>query len=323
MRIFIENKSKVPPIHNGKGKFAHRLAKAICSLGHDVVDNARSCDINFRMNAIPSSSYGKRVVRLDNACYSREAMHVRNMRNGGNDQVRRAIEQADGIVYQSSVSRNMCEGIFGIRNSHSAIIPNGVNPSDFQAHTVPLRGRKNYMMACQFLHPLRRLPKLLECWSEFVKDKDDAFFYLVHGENIGGVPIPRCKNMEIMPLLNQSELNDMAHSCDATIFLTFQDSCPNFAAESLACGTPLIVNNTNGILEFIDERHAIEIPVDGPHQLGMCDWETPPFQRGETLIEALDTVYRNEKSRPDFPSRLHIANIAEEYIGFFEEILQV
>lgn len=177
-------------------------------------------------------------------------------------------------------------------------------------------------MACQFLHPLRRLPELLKCWNQFAEDKDDAFLYLVYGETVGSVAIPRCKNVEVLSLLQQLELNDLVHSCDVAVFLTFQDSCPNFAAESLACGTPLIVSNTNGILEFIDNGHAIVVPVDGPYQFGVCDWKIPPFQKGETLLKALETVYHENKRQPDFPPRLHIVDVAKRYIDFFKEILQ-
>lgn len=310
------------PSYNGKGKFRWRLAKALQSLGHDIVDNPRLCDIHFRTNALPASQHGKRIVRLDDPCYSREAMHVRNMSKGGNDQIRKAVQKADGIVYQSTVSQRMCEAVVGIHNKQNMIIPNGVDPDDFQPSCIPLRGRKNYLMACQFLHPLRRLPRLLECWDQFVKDKDDAFLHIVYGESIGDPRISDHKNIEILPLLKQPDLNNLISSCDVAIFIKFQDSCPNLAAEVLACGTPLIVNETNGILESVDHQHVTVVPIDGPYQFGMRDWKEPPFRQGETLLEALETIYKEDKRRLDFPPKLHIMNVAKRYADFFEEVLR-
>ncbi len=321
LRIHIQNLGgREAPKYNGKGKFIRRLARAFRLLGHAVIQDSASCDISLRMNAISTSRHGKLITRLDNCCYSNTNIHVMSRSGGGDRNVSEAIRLADGIVYQSSVGKNICEGVLGQRNSHSAVICNGVDVTDFNPSRIKLLGRKNYLIACQLLHDGRRIGKFLGCWNDFVKDKNDAYLYLVFEKSM--TKIPRgIKNLILSEPLSQRKLNDIMFSVDAMILNLYQDCCPNIASECLACKTPLIVNNTNGILEFIGEEHGLVVNIDGENCFRRCRWKHPPFINGKELVSALNQVYLGDKKKFDFPPMLDILGVAKKYVSFFYEVL--
>ena len=317
MKIFIENLRPNMSPYNGKGKFVQRLAAAITGLGHQVVDRPEQCNINFRMNALPSTTHGKRVVRLDSIAYTNDVMH-RKIEN--NKALRSAIKAADGIVYQSQVARQLCEGVLDIVHRNTAVIGNGIQRKGFSPTTIELPGRKNFVFACQFLHHMRRTNRLLEAWEQFVAYKDDAWLHIVYGENMTETRLEGHKNVQLHSILKQPELNNLTHSCDAALLLTYQDACPNYAAEALACNTPIITNNTNGICEYINTSCGWVLNIDGGHTFERAQWSDPPFVNGHELVQALERVYQQPRQQVDFPQALEIETVAGHYLEFFKSL---
>lgn len=321
MKIFIENlKPNMSPF-NGKGKFVRRLATSLEDNGCKIVESPIDCDINFRMNSLPSTTHGKRVVRLDDAVYSKEVMHKKTE---ANKVLRRAVKEADGIVYQSQIAKNMCDGILGFCKGSFKIIYNGVS-IDFseEIDCVDLPG-KNFLHASERLFPMRRLDRILDCWQEFVMDKDDAFLHIVYDKRHNYTSIKdfgSFKNVMVYDIMIQPKLNNLIASCDAAILMKYQDSCPNFGAESIACGTPLLIGNSVGLSEVLSEPEAIVVRVDDTFTFSFVDWTKPPFEHPERLISSFGRVYDMEKPTIKLPEVLNINFVAKQYIDLFEEIL--
>lgn len=61
MRVCIENIKPGMSPYNGKGKFAMRLVKEFRKTGVEIA-SPETADVNFRMNALPSSSHGVSVL---------------------------------------------------------------------------------------------------------------------------------------------------------------------------------------------------------------------------------------------------------------------
>lgn len=319
MKVFLENLKPNMSPYNGKGKFVQRLAESFIRNGVKVVSDPKLCDINLCFNKLPSHNKGKKVVRLDNVTYCKEAMQVKT---NANQRIANAIANADGVVYQSSLSKSVCEKILGVKARSDKVIPNGVNPSIFSGKNIPLKGRVNFLIACQHLHPLRRVNKVLEIWSQFAESRDDVYLYLNYDNNMTDLKCNNIKNVIVGPVLTQSKLNNYIHSCDALIMTTYRDSCPNLAIESLACGTGLIINSNNGLCEFINETHAIVLDIDGPSEIKQEDWVEPPFNNGEFLEKAFEDIYNGKKFMFNFPESLHIDSVSKIYLNFFKELLQ-
>ena len=132
--------------------------------------------------------------------------------------------------------------------------------------------------------------------------------------------------MTVSGALPQKDLNDLLHSVDVVLFLKFQDSCPNLAVESLACGTPVILSNTNGLLDILKPPKAIKVDIDGPKQLGRRTWTKPPFYRPESVNQALQLIYDSDKPVIQgpaalVPAALDITGVALAYCHFFRSLL--
>lgn len=321
MKVYIENLQPNMSPYNGKGKFVQRLAKALQKKGIEIVPTAKTCDINMRMNSLPSQPEGIKVVRLDTVAYSKEKLH-RKIEN--NEVLKQAIIGADGVVYQSAVAQLMCEGVLKTKNHTNAIIANGVDPDEFKPKKVKLKGRVNFLIACQWMHDLRRVDKILKVWNDFSYDKSDVYLYINYHKDMTaeGLYLIFYHNVITGPVLLQEELNEDMAACDAVIQLTYQDACPNMAAEALACGTPIITSTTNGICEYIDSSHGEILDVDGEFTFNTVDWEFPPWQNEHLLLKCFQEFYSRRKQWVcTLPDSLNINNIADQYIQFFEKLL--
>lgn len=318
MKVFIENLKPNMSPYNGKGKFAIRLAKSLTENGIKIVETPDFCDINLCFNKIPENNFGKKIVRLDNVTYCNEAMQVKT---NANERIRESILKSDGVVYQSKTAKNICETILGVSNPRSAICGNGVDPKDFNPQNIELKGKTNFLIACQFLHPLRRIQEVLDCWSEFSKNKNDVFMYVFFDRNMTSIKFNSFKNVITGKILDQEKLNNYAHSCNAVIMTTYRDSCPNFGAEALACGTPLIINKNNGLCEYLNETCGKIVDIDGSDEIKKESWKVPPFENRNDLIDAFEFYHEKDKQKVIFPEELTIGHVAKSYISFFRSLL--
>ena len=196
MKVFIENIRPIMHPHNGKGKFIVRLAEAMKKKGIEIVSDPKECDINLRMNGLPTYDYGIKVVRLDDVAFSNDVIH-KTIYSKGLKKTKYAIKYANGVIYQSKVAKNANEGILDSKAKNDTIIYNGTDPYIHKKESVHLPQGKNFVHACQKLFPQEEIDKLLTFWDVFAKDKDDVFLHLVHDkdENFEQLDIVKHKNV--------------------------------------------------------------------------------------------------------------------------------
>lgn len=303
--------------YNGKGKFIQRLAREFAKRDNiAILDSPNKCDINFRMNSLPSTNYGKSVIRLDNIAYSNETLHRRVMANG---RVADAIINADAVIYQSELSKNNCEVCLGVAPMLSKTIPNGVDVSDFMSPNEIRDSGFTMLFACQILHPMRRVHQLIEWWDSWSTTSDNLIIAFDKDMcDIGRKTLP--KNIKKRGAMGHDELIREIKRCHVIAFSTYMDSCPNLAIESLACGTPIVVNSCNGINEFVKEKNGAFKYDDALPVKSIVNWENPPEFDDVSLDQA---VIEAEKCTTFvFPEQLRIQNVADEYIKLFEKVLQ-
>lgn len=311
IKVFIENLKPNMSPYNGKGKFIQRLAEEFAWRDDiDLVVDPYDCDINFRMNALPSTKYGKKVIRLDNIAYSNETLHKRV---NANAMVADSMVKADGVVFQSTMSMNNCTGCLNVMPKEYAVIPNGVDPKMFRAQTNPLISEHNYLIAHQIMHPMRRLAQVMCDWE---KMPGNNHLYIAFDKDLCGYT--SCpQNASYIDAMKGQLLKDMVRSMDAVLFTTFMDSCPNFAIECLAIGTPIVLPSSCGLLEFVDGCDGVNVYEDAEPVLSLTEWDKPPVYNSESFVNAIKSVCYDFT----FPDRLNIKRVASEYISFFESLL--
>ena len=134
MKIYINNLRPNMSPYNGKGKFVQRLAKELRTRkGVEIVDKPKHCDINFRLNTMPDTDYGKRIVRLNGFNFTLK--NSKDIDKDKND-FRKTLLTADGIIYQSMYAKDLLInylGYDGDENNPYRIIPNGLDPYHFRA----------------------------------------------------------------------------------------------------------------------------------------------------------------------------------------------
>ena len=311
IKVFIENLKPNMSPYNGKGKFIQRLADEFSwRRDIDLVVDPYECDINFRMNALPSTKYGKKVMRLDNVAYSNETLHKRV---NANYMVAESIVKADGVVFQSTMSMNNCTGCLNVMPKKSVVISNGVDPKLFRAQTTPLIAEHNYLIAHQIMHPMRRLAQVLCDWE--TKTKNEHLYIAFDKDLCGYTSCPQ--NCSYIDAMKGQLLKDMVRSMDAVLFTTYMDSCPNFAIECLAIGTPVVLPTSCGLIEFVEGCSGVSIYQDAEPVLSLTAWDKPPAYNSESFFDAMSTLCYDF----DFPEKLNIKNVAGEYVKFFDGLL--
>jgi len=315
MKIYIQNLRPDMSSYNGKGKFVQRLAKELRTRkGVEIVDKPKHCDINFRLNTMPDTDYGKRIVRLNGFNF---ILRDHNSIEEGKSDFRKTLLTADGIIYQSMYAKDLLInylGYDGDENNPYSIIPNGVDPYDFRpVFNIDIR-YKYYLFACQVLHPIRRLESLLNIWQQYDSKK---WLYVVFDQNKNhtGIDFSKYKNVKVFHIMNQETLNHYMKNAIAVINLTYRDSCPNLLIESLACGTPVIADGESGIWEYITGVHGSQVDISLPEKDGVY-----PIKNPHEVKAAMDCCKSLSYNR-ELPNCLKIKNVADKYIKFFEEIL--
>jgi len=316
MKIYIQNLRPDMSPYNGKGKFVQRLARELRTRKDiEIVDKPDNCDINFRMNTLPDTNYGKRVVRLDGFNFTLTS-------NDAIEQDREnfidTLHGANGIIYQSAYAKELLTKYLGYDSDDSKnykIIPNGVDPYDFKPSVDIDLDKKYYLFACQVLHPIRRLESLLNIWQQYDSKK---WLYVVFDQNKNHTDIDfsKYKNVKVFDIMNQETLNHYMKNAIAVINLTYRDSCPNLLIEALACGTPVIADKESGIWEYIiGGTHGHEVDISLPERGGVY-----PIKNPQEVKRAMD-YYKSSSYIRELPDCLKIKNVADKYIKYFEEIL--
>ena len=303
VKIFLQNIRPGMSPYNGKGKFIQRLRDELLTRGDiEIVDNIARCDIHFAMNAYTVFGHCKRVVRLDGykfTCTKEEDIQA------DKDRFRLTFVESDGVVFQSRRSKSILEEYIGKRCVGSAgykVIPNGVPPSEFRPTIDPKRHKKYYLMACQVLHSIRNVDKLLEAWSEIYTDKKLVIVY-DHTRSMVDIDFKKYRNVETMNILMPDDLNNMIYGAVGVINLTTGDNCPNLLIESLAIGTPFIASHDNGIWEYVTTDSGLPVDVGS----------------AESIINAITEIER--LGVVVLPYFLTIEHVAYRYIQYFKEVL--
>ena len=315
MKIYIQNLRPDMSPYNGKGKFVQRLAKELRTRkGIEIVDTPEKCDINFRLNTMPDTNYGKRVVRLNG--FNFVLRDYNSIEEGKND-FRKTLLSSDGIIYQSAYAKELLTKYLGYDSDDSKNyrrIPNGVDPYDFKPSVDIDLHKKYYLFACQVLHPIRRLESLLNIWQQYDSKK---WLYVVfdHNKNYTGIDFSKYKNVRVFDIMDQETLNHYMKNAIAVINLTYRDSCPNLLIEALACGTPVIADMESGIWEYITEIHGSKVDISLPEKGGVYPTKNP-----HEVKLAMD-YYKSSSYNRELPDCLKIKNVADKYIEYFEEIL--
>ena len=167
-------------------------------------------------------------------------------------------QKADKIICVSQDTASVLKKEYQIKKSKTAVIPNGVNLSYFE----PLKNIKKESKGLIFVGRLDKrkgIDWLIEA-VPLIKRKIPRVKLFVAG---GGkfrnelekevVNHKLEKNIVFLGFIRDEELSEWYNRAEATIIPSVFEGFGIIAIESMACGTPVLATNVQGIREIIDD----------------------------------------------------------------------
>lgn len=319
MKIYIPNCFSDPNKLKGKSLFCYRLGTALEEKGIDITDDSNiNVDVSLNIIGIKHEKSRIKLLRLDGVWHDTGKAFVKK-----NKGMIASLKRADGVVYQSQFSRNMCDRYLGEPISPCRVIPNGSYPGYYhQVKAEVFNGKKVFITFSKW-RPHKRLRDIIHSFllanvpnsillvagdttrSGVDREELDYFFNLSSIQYVGNV--------------EQRMLASLLKASIASIHLCWFDSCPNSVVEALCAGTPVICNNVGGTWELVGPSGGFVCDIDSPYDMNPVDLYHPPKINRRVVAEAIREC---AKKRPvvnnDF---VNIDNVAERYLEFIEEIL--
>ena len=317
MRVCIATKHKDWTCeHTGKGRFLNRLIPALQALGVEIVEPGQPADINLAVGKnVWKSTADYNIIRLGDA-------HKEKGHKKLNKRKWKAVQNADGVIYQSKYSQRLCETFIGKPDCPTAVIFNGADPKEFDVAPFKSKYKYNFMASARVWTPQKRLQDIKDAFVS--ADIDSSALWIVGGNKRFQWGIGKRMNIEGLGLVSTPVLASLYKLCNALIDITWLSACPNSVVEALVAGCPVISGNDGGIHElgWNDRLFSLRYSCIGSDALWngeVVDLSKPPpfYQHG--LIENIKGMAYHKK--PEFTYKaLHISNIAKQYLEFFKEV---
>jgi len=288
---------------SGKHKFLKRLAASFLSKGIKIVENNGDILLHIGRN-FSKFKCKKSVMRVDGLILNKDQEYEKK-----NRKIVKSINKSDGVIYQSIFCEKAYKNFLNI-NKKSAIIYNGASPSDF----LP-RNPKNYFLAFCRWRPHKRERQICESFVSAVNKGLDCDL-IVAGEASKEIIHPRIKYIGWIDVLY---LKTLLSGAIASIHLSWLDWCPNSMIESIVSGCPVIYSQSGG---------SGEVGRGSGVGIGDRQWDykeavslyNPPPLNEEGIVSALFYL-KHKKMESIVREEFHIDNVANQYLYFFETIL--
>lgn len=318
MKVYIENSDKNPNELGGKSLFCNRLAKALHTKGVQIFSDPKiKVDVSLNVIRINHSKSKVKLLRLDGIWHDTG----KNFREK-NLSIKRNLQKADGVVYQSCFSEKMGEKYLGKAICPVKVISNG-SDSSFYENIDPIKTNKKIIMAVSKWRPHKRLRDIIE--SFLLAEVEDGLLVVA-----GNLLRSELTEKEIYDYKNNTKIKFIDHvsqkvlasyfkKASASIHLCWFDSCPNSVVESIIAGVPVICNNVGGTWEIVGPAGGYVLPLDNPYDMNPVDLYHPPkINRGRVAAALRDCI---KKQPPVKKEHVLISTIADQYLQFMKELL--
>lgn len=284
-------------------------------LGHELV-GAKNADIqlssvNFR------NDFGKpKILRLDGVYYDKAINYKR--RNRG---LSKSHKNADGIVYQSQMSKMMCEKYLLKRTTHIYdIIYNGLdcnwnNPHEHKSINI---------VTCSKWRRFKRLPEIVEVFLEFLKFKK-AILHIIGPMRRGAYRInhPRIR---YYGRIGHKRMKKIYSNADIYLHLAKKDSCPSTVVEAIGAGVPVLTTNacggatemcrlTKGCIVVSGEKESVD-----PDYIYRDKYNYLSKHIRDKMVKYMLDVVR-QRVKVVLPKELEIEHVAKKYLRLMERVL--
>lgn len=292
---------------SGPQMFLSRLVKALTN--YPVEFTSRKPHISFGVIVALPYRKARQVVRIDGCYYNKAMSGCGSM----NRRIAESIKKADGVVYQSSFSKTLCERILKVKARKDTIIYNAIDQNWVNSIEPLNLPSENSVVAVANWRNSKRPKSIINGFLE-AKIPNSKLFFL-------GKFKKKIEHEDLVFLGNVSSSDIIAHlkSAKALVHLCKIESCPNVAIEALSCGVPVVCNNIGGTQEIVGSDGVI-VKCDPEFKFEYIDQGDVDNLDPKLIANGIKECFSKTwtVNRPD----LDINRAAKEYYDFFYRVVE-
>jgi len=315
MKIFIDGSKRAA---------VNRMFPIWKELGHQIVDHPKSADVQLSVVKIATDKGLPTVLRLDGVYYD-EADNYHERNTG----ISKAHSMADAVVYQSELSKKMCEKYLAKRKTEThSVIHNGIDPAGWGN----VREHKGInIVSCAKWRRLKRLPEIIEVFRKFSSKrkkygKEVPVLHIIGPMKRGASKI-KLDNVIYHDKLDSEKIKKIYRTADIYLHLAKKDSCPSTVVEAIAAGIPVVTTNacggavemcklTKGCVVIDGESESLE-----PDYIYQDEYNKVTKEVRNAIVKAMIDIVNN-KCRVTLPGKLSIKHTARCYLNIMRDVIK-
>lgn len=298
---------------DGKTLFCNRLGTELLQRGVSVTGNINDpVDISIDMIRIKHPTSKIKILRLDGVYFDNQIDYKRK-----NKILLDSMKKADGVIYQSQFSKDMCDKYLMHFNRPKQIIFNGAPPAFY---STAKDTRKNYKYVFFAMANWRKFKRLEDSIESFLlADIDDSVLYIGGDISRSGVNKKTYANNPKVKFLGhmiQDQIASYLKIADGVLHLSWFDACPNSVVEAVTSGVPVICGNVGGTQEIVKRSGGYVCNIEKPYKLESVNVYNPPkINRNKVASAILKCILDRPVINND---HVNIKNTADKYLEFLE-----
>ena len=243
------------------------------------------------------------------------------------------LDNADGFIFQSSLSKEIHDKFLGTKKLRNfIIINNGVDLKKFNpSHAVNKWDNTfpNIVISASTYRPNKRLSHAVELTNLLSVHYPDVCLHVLGNlsrevsEDLKGLSLNNCK---FYGKLDVNLLPEFYSSCDIQFSTSIYDACPNVVVEGLASGLPVITPTISGAFELIQYKkewsvdEKLDLEGYENHRPGIFPLIATKEYLGQ-VISVIDDL-KNQKiiARTIAEENLDINFISNKYLNFVKSV---
>jgi glycosyltransferase involved in cell wall biosynthesis len=203
-----------------------------------------------------------------------------------NRPLRRALEGADHVLFQSAFSKESADEFLGEPRGGWEILPNAVDVDVFTpAPRPPLHGPVLLLGGDQT--QAYRLELALETLALLASSHEDVRLLVAGRLVVPAEPLVERLGLrgrvELIGRYAQRDAPDLIRRAHVLLHTKVNDPCPSTVIEAMACGVPVVHPASGGTVELVADEAGIGVPHP-------TSWERDEPPAPEALAEAVGRV---------------------------------